>query len=676
LKNVTSTPTAPFAAVSANYWELNIPVLPIMPGTKRPGYLDSDRNRWEGLRRWQKFCSQLPTESEIDLWSQWPDAGICIPLGKASDLIALDLDTEQPDLKEALDKIIPPTPCIKKGMKGWTAFFRYNGEKSHRWKLARNTPPVIELLSRGCQTVIPPTIHPDTNEPYVWITPDSLLDIEVEDLPFLPEDFYAQVETVMNQYRKPEEKIEIKKTTEPTINEPAPPGLDPFQDVNHVALQHLDEWIPELIPTARREPNGHYRCVATWRGGDGPNVGITPQGIRDWARGNGLTPIDLVMAVNDSSAGPAMEWLKGRIITHLPEEEPLVWEDQKTSPNKYSNPLGLFTFGDLEDNPPPIPELFWRGALLFRGAKILVAGAPKIGKSNFFLALSIAAAKGDKFLGHKFSKPLKVLWLQAEIHKAFLKERIKRLTPLLQPAERKLLRPNLIMSGRLRKNFMNNAHMDEIFQSVKHFKPDLIGIDPIINFSLEDENNNAAISILLEDRVTALMQASDCAVIVLHHTKKDVNPKDPFQSIRGASAFRGWYDSGILLSGDPKSVIINYETRNCESPAAHGSQLNPETGLWEEAFEAEEMDVNEDKTATKQTKAPHPKDEERLNAAIELLRGFPDGLQSGEFMDKLVTVLKMSERTARRMQVKMANHDKIKVIHQKRNRIYQMAPII
>ena len=86
-----------------------------MPGTKRPGYLDLDRNRWEGLRRWQKFCSQLPTESEIDLWSQWPDAGICIPLGKASDLIALDLDTEQPDLKEALDKIIPPTPCIKKG---------------------------------------------------------------------------------------------------------------------------------------------------------------------------------------------------------------------------------------------------------------------------------------------------------------------------------------------------------------------------------------------------------------------------------------------------------------------------------------------------------------------------------------------------------------------------------
>ena len=87
------------------------------------------------------------------------------------------------------------------------------------------------------------------------------------------------------------------------------------------------------------------------------------------------------------------------------------------------------------------------------------------------------------------------------------------------------------------------------------------------------------------------------------------------------------------------------------------------------------MNVDEEIT-TKQTIAPHPKDEERLNAAIELLRGFPDGLQSGEFMKKMVTVLKMSERTARRVQVKMANHEMIKVIQQKRNRFYQMAPII
>ena len=34
----------------------------------------------------------------------------------------------------------------------------------------------------GTQSVVPPTIHPDTGQPYHWLTPDTLEDTPLGDL--------------------------------------------------------------------------------------------------------------------------------------------------------------------------------------------------------------------------------------------------------------------------------------------------------------------------------------------------------------------------------------------------------------------------------------------------------------------------------------------------------------
>ena len=42
--------------------------------------------------------------------------------------------------------------------------------------------------------MIPPSIHPDTNKPYAWITPLGLEDALPEHLPLLPEDSEQLIE--------------------------------------------------------------------------------------------------------------------------------------------------------------------------------------------------------------------------------------------------------------------------------------------------------------------------------------------------------------------------------------------------------------------------------------------------------------------------------------------------
>ena len=52
--------------------------------------------------------------------------------------------------------------------------------------------------------------------------------------------------------------------------------------------------------------------------------------------------------------------------------------------------------------------------------------------------------------------------------------------------------------------------------------------------------------------------------------------------IRGASALRGWYDTGVLLRPDADgSLTVTWELRNGENRPAHVANWNDEKGLYE-----------------------------------------------------------------------------------------------
>jgi len=141
------------------------------------------------VKNWSMFSTQKPSELLVDSWcNKYPNSNIGFLTGKLSGIIAIDID------KDSALKLVPQSPVVKKGKKGETRFFKYNGEANFkRHDLG------IELLSTGNQTVIPPSVHPETKTPYTWTSNHDLLSFDPDDLPVLPKEFFdvvGQVETI------------------------------------------------------------------------------------------------------------------------------------------------------------------------------------------------------------------------------------------------------------------------------------------------------------------------------------------------------------------------------------------------------------------------------------------------------------------------------------------------
>lgn len=152
-----------FSSIATRYYEKGLIVTPIKYGEKRPV-----------LENWTDKNLYTDYDKIID---KFKSSNIGLLLGEPSGVIAIDID------KEEAMHLVPPSPVRKKGAKGETRFFKYSGELN-----AKNLKLGIELLSTGNQTVLPPSLHPSKIN-YAWITPDTLLDLNTNDLPTLSKDF-------------------------------------------------------------------------------------------------------------------------------------------------------------------------------------------------------------------------------------------------------------------------------------------------------------------------------------------------------------------------------------------------------------------------------------------------------------------------------------------------------
>ena len=317
---MTNESKSPYERRAYAYIERGYSVIPIAPGTKRPGQY-SQADGWRGMHDWERFNKRQPSEIELEHWYHWPGAGIGLLTGRLSGVVALDRDYDT-DGTDGLDGLIPYTPVKKKGAKGYTAFFRYNGERSCSFNI--NGVRVLDVLSEGRQTLMPGTLHPDGHT-YVYLTEDCLEDFDPQQLPVLPNDFLDQVALVIAPYQTDVDKAFQKKSSAPIDNtEQIETGLSIqaqyFRDLNTQALLQLDSWVPKLLPTARRERDS-YRCVATWRNVTNANVSLHPKGIFDFGGNYSMTAIDLVKYAHGLTFIKAADALRACI--KMDDDEPV-----------------------------------------------------------------------------------------------------------------------------------------------------------------------------------------------------------------------------------------------------------------------------------------------------------------------------------------------------------------
>lgn len=136
-------------------WQAGLPVIPLRPRTKEPFSYS-----------WQMYKEKMPTPQEQDHWLRnYPDANIGLPLGPQAGCVAIDIDTEDPGLIDIIQQLCGYSPWERVGKKGKVLLYRYSGEKPFKIKDVSGHM-ICELLSVGNQVVLPPSIHPDTQQPY------------------------------------------------------------------------------------------------------------------------------------------------------------------------------------------------------------------------------------------------------------------------------------------------------------------------------------------------------------------------------------------------------------------------------------------------------------------------------------------------------------------------------
>lgn len=303
--------------------------LPIMPGSKSPGERSPDGG-WRSMSRWQKWCYEPVPVTRVEAWLRMvgdSEVGIGVACGQG--LICIDIDQEF--LLDPVLAILPSSPVQKKGRKGVSLFYRGDTEKirSRNYRTDERVG-LCDLLAEGKQTVLPPSIHPDTNEPYFWWGDLTLVDVTLSELPELPNDIADRLAEVLKPfgYDPEAERPVLVRSDTPARSAGGARASSIYRQANDDALANLDCWVPELhLYRWRRKPGG-YEAVAHWRSSSTGralelrkrNLSIVRRGIEDFGSGEKFTPIDLVVKARGCDADTALGWL----LEHLPDDEPKI----------------------------------------------------------------------------------------------------------------------------------------------------------------------------------------------------------------------------------------------------------------------------------------------------------------------------------------------------------------
>jgi hypothetical protein len=307
---------SPYASVGAKLIERGYAALPVVPDHKRPGELH--RGTWRAMAEWStKYRDRLPTGFELQVWETWPDAGVCVVLGKSSsNLVAVDIDTDDSTIQSTISAELPPTTVRKRGEKGETRFFRgAPGQVSKAFNIAGVR--VLDLLAEGRQTILPPSRHP-SGCTYVWTGQEALQAVEPSELPDLPADIAERLAAALRPFG-----YEAEPEGAPAADVESDAD-HPFDALKAKAMANLQAWVPALnLYRCRLVRGGGYEAVATWRPSNGGrsddvrklNLKIdTVKGITDFGDGpKGYNCFGLIRAALGVTEGEAFVWLSDRL---------------------------------------------------------------------------------------------------------------------------------------------------------------------------------------------------------------------------------------------------------------------------------------------------------------------------------------------------------------------------
>src|SRR5262249_8709225 len=153
---------------------------------------------------------------------------------------------DQDALIEPLRVVLPPVVVAKRGRKGLTVFYRCEEQLQKRNYRTADKDGLGDFLGHGSQTVLPPSIHPDTGKPYEWPTTATLLNTPLAALPLFTREHHAAMEAVFAQHGwiDPERTSERREPAERPARLHNAVVVD--SDFDAVVTRARDRWVPLL----------------------------------------------------------------------------------------------------------------------------------------------------------------------------------------------------------------------------------------------------------------------------------------------------------------------------------------------------------------------------------------------------------------------------------------------
>ena len=149
-----------------HYHSLGWALLPVAAGSKKPHAC---------IQNWRQYQEQGATEEQVrQWWTEYPDAGIAVILGKVSGgLVALDFDGEGAEqLAKEYRLPQPPTAISRTGGGGQHRIYHSTDELATTTTLLKGKDCHVELRAEGSYIVLPSSVHPSGNR-YEWAIPPS-----------------------------------------------------------------------------------------------------------------------------------------------------------------------------------------------------------------------------------------------------------------------------------------------------------------------------------------------------------------------------------------------------------------------------------------------------------------------------------------------------------------------
>lgn len=234
------------------------------------------------------------------------------------------------------------------------------------------------------------------------------------------------------------------------------------------------------------------------------------------------------------------------------------------------------------------PRKWILDGLIEHGDQVILAGAPKVGKSLMASQIALAVASGGHFLEWQAPIPRKVLYINLEIRRNRFATRIGEQICGWKNMDRYQMS---VIDDYRTINVLDAIERKQVSQRIKASGSELIVWDVLARMHAVDEKDQGPMKMVMQ---AIRLASQDKAHIVVHHSRKtspDVHGPQTAMDIRGSGAIHGEVDLAMVLSkrsGQGARYCLTFSPRNIDPPPDMLLNLNDQLNFYLAAADEED----------------------------------------------------------------------------------------